>query len=323
MDIFLWIFVGIVIAAIPIFLGFLRRGLIPVLISFVFVVLYIFLFVFADVMSPYGLSYEGSLIILFRTYITIAIVTSLIAYFVSKNKQIDFSNDKFYDDNLFYQYGQLVQTELIPINLPDGYQKNDGLEEQLDIKSNLQSYLIEQLNLRFNSDTAYQFNQTKISDLYLKSDRRDFCLFSFTTIRHSMINYCVNCKYVGDQLVINTKVFIRSYYNWYDVLLHVVSAPLHSWSWIYSFLKKTYSLSSRLGSLYQNNSFDQIDIESYIKSASFTVISSIEKFATDNNLMSSELQQVIVNNINNTQNISIQKSKGISFGKLSIGNKRN
>lgn len=90
----------------------------------------------------------------------------------------------------------------------------------------------------------------------------------------------------------------------------------------YFLFKNRYSLVSRLGTLYQNNSFDQIDLESYMKSSSFTVISSIEKFASENNLMSSELQQIIVNNINNNQNITIQRSKGISFGKLSIANKK-
>lgn len=232
MEIISWMLVGCVLAAVPVVLGFLRRGLFPFIISFVIIVIYIILFLVADVrLRSYGLREEDAFLIVVRTYIAITIIASVVVY-MRESKQLDLPEDNFYDDNLFYQYGLQVQSEIIPINLPET-SKSDS--DTSTVKENLHNYLINQLNTRFSSDNRYSLNEQHISDLYLKEDERDFVLFSFTTARDSVINYCINTKIVGRQLVVNTKVFIRSYSNWYDVLLHVVTSPLHYWIWVFSF----------------------------------------------------------------------------------------
>jgi len=243
------------------------------------------------------------------------ILFTLIIYFIERKKKIDDLPEEFYDERLFYKYGQLIKSSFIPIGLIDEISLNNADK----IINELIEYVKLNLDEKFsNASSYYTLCDLHIRDYNKKNDTRNFVRASFVTERNSSFYYFIHIKKIGKQIIVNTSQYIRTYFKWHTVVLFIVTSPLHYWTWVYHWYMSKHSTISTLSSFYQKNSFDNIDLEAYVKSSNFIVLNSIEEFARSHGFLTDELKHVISNNINQIQNIKISKSKWVKLGRIQI-----
>lgn len=301
------------ILALPFILGPLRNGIVHFLFSLILFASYLtIIFYLAG-----SLSYSSGIFLRFDIIlgliICVPIISAIICYFTEKGK-VESESENFYDERLFYKYGYLIRKEVIPLGIGES-------ESGENLIGELYQYLKENLSVKFKKDPLFNNQEISVNDSKNKDDSRYFLKLSFNTIRKSTYYNFINLKQIGEQIAVNNLQYVKSRHQWYHVLLFIMTAPFHYWSWIYHRVGNKYSIDSYLGGFYFGNSFDVIDLEAYVKASTFIVLRSIEDFAEEKGLLSEELRQLIVNNINNTQNISIEKSKGVRIGKLKISSK--
>ena len=307
------IFIGILILALPFILGPLRNGIKHFLFSLILMVAYIAIIFYSPgfLSGLFGMYFRFDIII--GLIISIPILSSIIFYFTEKG-DIESESENFYDERLFYKYGYLIQKNVIPLGIGETKEGDNLIDE-------LYEFLKEKLENKFKSDPLFRNQDISVNDSKHKDDSRYFLKLAFTTIRKSTYYNFINLKQIGEQIAVNNLQYVKSSHKWYHVLLFIMTAPFHYWSWIYHRVGSKYSIDSYLGGYYYGNSFDIIDLEVYVKASTFIVLRSIEDFAEEKGLLTEELRQLIVNNINNTQNIHIEKSKGVRIGKLKLSSK--
>ncbi|MDW3194939.1 MAG: hypothetical protein R8G66_21380 [Cytophagales bacterium] len=240
--------------------------------------------------------------ILTLLFLIIMIIT-LICFFAEKG-YAEGKSEWFYDDLLFQRYGQLLKNETIPIGVKNLSKNSEELAR------NLYYHLSQSVKARFGTNQRFSSEIVKVIDSHLESDARLFLKIKLVSMRNSQISYFVNLDTVGKQLAINTRIHLRNKYAWHQVLLFVVTSPLTYWLWIYHWLLRKYFIRSEINNDL-GNAFEKMDLESYIKLATFTIMVGIEEFAKANDLLTEELKQLIINNINNSQSINISKSRSI------------
>ncbi|MEM8524220.1 MAG: hypothetical protein AAGG68_06240 [Bacteroidota bacterium] len=297
---------------LPLIFGPLRNGIQNVVISIVLLLVYVSISISIGITTE-EIFYDGSWVATVPGIIFLTMLVTGICYAIERGKT-DSKQEDFYDERLFYKYGQVVKADVLPIGASKG--KTSKTTEEL--ARNLYHHLTLNMREKFGDNQQFNTKLISVSDSNKKSDARIFMKMHFLTMRKSSLTYFVTLKNVGNQLAINSLAYIKSNYAWHAALLYIVGAPFHYWFWIYHWLMGKYAISSRLGMIYTGNSFDKLDLESFLKAATFTIMGSIEDFAKENNLLTEELKQTIVNNINNTQNIQIEKSKGVRIGKMKI-----
>lgn len=312
MELAISILIPLLLLSIPLLLGPLRNGIRHVLFSILFIIVYIIAIFFLGNELRYltGVFLNFELII--GVIIIAPIVIATVCYFAEKGI-VDIDSENFYDERLFYKYGLQVRKEVIPLGIGEDGDNSQLIEE-------LYEHLKSDLSVKFSQDELFSNQIIEVNDSKNKTDTRFFIKLSFETIRKSIFFNFINLKKIGGQIAVNNIQYVKSRHKWYHVFLFIVTAPFHYWRWIYHRLGNKYSIDSYLGNFYYGNSFDIIDLESYVKSSTFITLKSIEDFAKSKGLLTEKLKQQIVNNINNTQNIHIKKSSGVRVGKLSISN---
>ncbi len=310
--------IAIILLILPVLLGLLRAGLQNFFFSLIFLLIYaslIFSLLTNATLQGQFEAFGFNPLLVVVMVIIITLVTTIVCLLLEADRPEEKEED-YYDDRLFYLYGQRFKSEVIPVGL-----KEDLEQSTAEITRSFYFFLNKNLEQNFSGENGqFQTELINAHDRYRQNDARIFIKSKFKTLRNSALTYFVNFSPIGKQIGITTIAYLRSNYQWHDVLLFIVSAPFHYWFWIYHWLRGKYSINSRLGMIYPVNAFDRLDLEAYLKTATFSIMKSIEDFARANNLLTEELQQVLINNINNTQNIQISKSKGIQIGKMQISN---
>lgn len=314
----LGIFLALILLALPFVFGPIRIAVRYVLFSIAVIILYFFLYMI-------GGEFEWETGIPVQTIMVVVILITIVASvfsFITEKKQFENSefkeldSESFDDERLFYKYGQLIKSDVVPIGASKKTEANIA-----EISNSLIEDLQTKLREKFDSDlNTFKVNigKLKIEDTKNKLDSREFLKVEFETIRESKLTCFVNINVIGNQLAINNFQYIRSKYQWFNVMFFIVSAPFHYWLWIYDWVRGKETIDSRLGKYYFENSYDLMDLVCILKTSTFTILKEIESFADKHNLLTEEVKQLIVNNMTNTQNISIEKSKGVRIGRLSI-----
>jgi len=307
---FHWILIPILLLSSPFILTPLRRWIWYVLISIALLSAYIFAIVFLYTTLP-------ELSIALGLALFVLVVVSGICYLIEDDLR-EREVESFYDRRLFFRYGVIVKRDVVPIGTKDG-----TTEEQIaELINRLYLGLFEKLDSKFSKDSSYFRKIIRVVDSNKKFDDRYFIKVIFGTLRGSALTIMINSKKIGNQLIVTSLSFIRFTPKWYQGLLFVTTAPFHYWFWIYHWVFGKFSIMSFIGQGINNNSFDIMDIEGYLKSATFTLLTCIEDFAKENDLFTEELKQMIIQQISNTQNINIAKSRGVKIGNIEISSQK-
>ncbi len=251
------------------------------------------------------------------TILLITVLGALLAYSIEyyvRNQSVT-QNEYFVDGRLFYKYGEYVDSGIIPIGVKESHQNYNDMGGLI---SKLYEEIATDLDKKFVGDESYHKDELIVADAGRKKDSRRFIKLSFSTMRNTTLTCLISVSKVGKQVTIKNFHFIRYRIRWTGILTFIVTAPLHYWFWIYHWIRGNASIEGTLGMNFYNNAFDLLDIEAYLKASNFSIMWSIEDFAKNNELYTDELKQIITNNINNTQNITIKRSKGINIGRIKL-----
>lgn len=316
----LHILLALFLLSLPFIFGPIRTAVKYIIFSVVVLAFYFIVYSRLELISKESEETLQSVEIILAIIILVTILTAIFAY-VSEQKQfqvLEFKKkdkESFDDEKLFFKYGELIKSDIIPIS---AYGKTD--KDILIIAEKLMEEMQYHLTKRFQKNTGLQVNigTLRIKDEKKEVDTREFLKIEFITRRESKLTYFVNINVVGSLITINNFQYIRSKYQWYHVLAFIVTAPIHYWLWIYDWLRGKESIDSRLGRFYLENSFDLLDLNSTLKISTFAMLQEVEELAIKYDLATEELKKIITNIVNNTQNITIKKSKGVRIGRLSI-----
>ena len=124
---------------------------------------------------------------------------------------------------------------------------------------------------------------------------------------------------LGNQVIIHQMVYLRGHYYKSDVLSFLVWSPLNIWFWIRSWFRGEYNIVNNLSTRFNPSSFDHLDLLSTFKTTTFMIQTFIMEFAQKNNLLTDAIQNIINQNINNSQNvqnINVNQSQGVNIGNV-------
>ena len=248
---------------------------------------------------------------IFAGLIIVTILFSIIAYLIDKANDSN-PNDNFKGNRLFFRYGSKIYRAIVPI----GMDKTSAIKNAFEVQKELMAFLAQKLQKEYHGMVSYEQKMLKIKDLKLPKDEKLFLKASFKTTRKSMLTYFICPITLGHQVIIHHYGFLRGLHKWNDALSFFLWAPLHIWGWAYNWVRGIYSIQNRLNVQYDESSFETINLTTIIQSLVFTLMIGTKKFAADKGLLTEELEKIIYNNINNSQNINIQGSRNFSLGNI-------
>jgi hypothetical protein len=231
----------------------------------------------------------------------------VLAYRKDKSRE-QLSSDDFKNDNLLYRYGYKINQTTLSIPV-----KTEWTDEEIyKFSVSMRQKISTQIQSRFESFGVEVVNPVTIKDKNMQQDSRDFLKIIFRSRRGSQVSHFIYYAVAGKYVVIHYLTYVRGKYWWHDIVDFVITGPLHIWFWGVDWLQNQYSIITAI-SKHVNNSYDLLDLETFFEASYFVLLDETRNFLKEEGLLSEELNQIIVNNINNSQNITVSHSKGLSF----------
>jgi hypothetical protein len=221
------------------------------------------------------------------------------------------ASDDFKNDKLLFRYGYQVNKITFPIPLS----KEWGPKEIGTFAHELRQKIATKIQDRFFSDGVAVTDPIYIKDKDLISDNRSFLKIVYKSKRGSQVSHFIYYAMSGKYLVMHYMSYVRGKYRWHDVVDFVISGPFTMWFWGIDWLQNQYSIVASI-SQFINNSFDILDLKTFFDASYLVLLDETRDFLKEKGLLTEELKQMIVNNINNSQNISITGSRGINLGNV-------
>lgn len=219
------------------------------------------------------------------------------------------SSDDFKEMGLLFRYGYEINDVAVPIfvDLP--------LHQLKDLAAELANRLYHALQASFSElDMELDF-PVIIKDKEYPTDQREFLKMLIRTARGSQLSHFVHLAITGKYIVVHFTTKVRGRYEWYNIVSFILLSPITIWFWGVDWWKNQYSIISSISTML-GNSYDLIDLTSYFQSTYLMVWRAIRDFLKEKDLLSDDVQQLIVNNITNTQNISVSKSRQVNLGNV-------
>lgn len=232
------------------------------------------------------------------------------AYTIDQEREKS-STDDFKDDNLFFRHGQRINRTVFSIPVDTNW--SDA--EVLSFASSMREELINRTSDKLGTSGNVFTESIEIHDRKKTSDSKTFLKMSFKTVRGSKLTHFVHYAVVGKSIVAHYFTYVQGTYEWDDVVNHILVSPMSIWFWGIAWYVNRHSIISAMSKNIEN-SFDVMDLSTYNQASYFVLMDETRAFLKENNLLSDELAQVIFNNINNSQNISVNGSSGISLGNV-------
>ena len=311
-----FILVGFLVLSLPFLIGPARHWILNLLISSLIFLSYC-LIIFAEfphfIADELEYAFPNYGRVFFGVVVFGCIIMTVICLLIERNLQ-EHKSGFFYDDRLFNQYGIRIKADVLPVGVKRVGHSADELAR------NLYFHLSTNVKKQFGEGANISTEIISVVDRHLTSDKRIFLKVKLVTRRSSQITNFVNLITVGQQLSINSQTYLKGDYAWHEALFFIATAPTHYWFWIYHWMTRNEFVQNRIGSR-MANSFEKMDMDAYLKSVNFTIMMGIEDFAKENQLMTEELKQMIIRNVNNIQSINIKRSRGVRIAGVRFKNK--
>ena len=233
-----------------------------------------------------------------------AIVLTIKAYNIEKERETGLS-DNFTGNNLFFRYGYRINQTAFSI--PSGTKSEEMPASKL--ADTLQENIKQESTIRLGAINAQVIT---ITDKKI-NDSKNFVRLIFRTQRGSQLSHFVHYATTGKAVVAHYFTYVRGTYKWDDVVDFVLLSPFKIWGWGMEWRKDEYSILATISS-YIANSYDLIDLTTFFESSYYVLMDETRNNLQELGLLSEELNQVIVNNIHNTQNVDVSNSRNVTFG---------
>lgn len=245
-------------------------------------------------------------------FVVIGGLMALVVWAYRKDKiREQVSMDDFKDDNLLFRYGYEINQTTLSIAVKPEWSDKEINEFVVSMRQRIATQILN----RFASSKLEVINPVHIKDKNMQQDGRDFLKIIFRSIRGSQVSHFIYYAIAGKYVVVHYFTRVRGKYRWHDMVDFVITGPLHIWFWGIDWLQNQYSIIAAI-SRYLNNSYDLIDLETFFEASYLVLLDETRNFLKEEGLLSEELNQIIVNNINNSQNISVSHATGFSFGNI-------
>ena len=219
------------------------------------------------------------------------------------------TSDDFKGDTLLLRYGTRVHKITLPI-----YVKPEWTDQEINrFVDAMQERIGSQTESRFSTLGVQVTYSVLIQDRDLPFDNRSFLKIIFRSRRGSQVSHFIYYAMAGKMVVAHYLSHIRGMHLWQDVVDFVVTSPLSIWFWGMRWLQNQYSIVAAISRDLSNNSYDWLDLETYFLASELVLLDETERFLEEQGLLTSELKQMIFNNINNSQNISITGSQDVKL----------
>lgn len=227
-----------------------------------------------------------------------------------RKREVDASDD-FKKNRLFIRYGYEFNKISIPVPVKADWEDKDiaALVDELRTK------LANQFKTRYAADKVEVLNPVYVKDKDLPSDSRAFLRITYNSRRGSRISHFIHYAIAGKYVVIHYTSRVRGNYRWHDIVDFVISGPMTIWGWGLDWIQNQFSVISYI-SRFVTNSYDEIDLKTFFDSSYYVMLDETRDFLDEKGLLTKELEQVIINNINNSQNINVTGSSGVSVGRV-------
>lgn len=230
------------------------------------------------------------------------------AYNQDKEREQNTSDD-FKDDNLLYRYGYSINQDTLSIPL-----KPEWSDQEIDTFSDeMRNRIAAKIKERFSSVNVEVINPVVIKDKDMQQDSRKFLKVSFRSKRDSQVSHFINYGLAGKYVVIHYLSRVRGKYRWHDVVDFVILGPITVWFWGMNWWQNQYSIISAMSKIV-NNSYDLLDLKTFFSSSYLVLLDETRNFLKEKGLLTDEINQTIVNNINNSQNVNISGSQNVKLG---------
>jgi hypothetical protein len=243
-------------------------------------------------------------------FFMIAGLMGIVAWAYHKDKEREHhALDDFKNDNLLYRYGYKINETTIPVPV-----KPEWTDKEIErFVEALRQKIASQIQSRFASAGVQVANAVSIKDTDLPSDDRKFLKVIFRSKRGSQASHFITYAIAGKYVVIHYLSRIRGTYRWHDVVDFIIFGPLSIWFWGVDWLQNQYSIIAAISRIVRN-SYDQLDLMAYFEASYLVLLEETRNFLKEQGLLTEELNQIIINNINNSQNIEITGSQNVSIG---------
>lgn len=240
----------------------------------------------------------------------IAGLMALMAWIYNTDKMREqTASDDFKNNNLLFRYGYKINETTLPIAV-----KPEWTEQEIrEFVEAMQNRIASQIHDRFAAAEVQVTNPIYIKDKDLPADNRNFLKVIFRSRRGSQASHFITYAITGKYVVVHYLSRIRGKYRWHDVADFVITGPISIWFWGISWLQNQYSVIAAISKIV-SNSYDLLDLRTYFEASYLVLLDETRAFLDEKGLLTEAVNQIIVNNINNSQNVSISGSSGVSLG---------
>jgi hypothetical protein len=239
-------------------------------------------------------------------------VMYLMIWIFNKDKKRELNpSDDFKKENLLYRYGYEINHTTLSIPV-----RTDWTEQQIDkFISVMRQRIAQQITSRFSAIGVQVTNPVNIKDRDKPSDSRSFLKIVFRSARGSQVSHFIYYAPMGKYVVIHYIALVRGKYRWHDVADFAISGPVSIWLWLLDWIQNQYSIIASI-SKFIGNSYDLLDLKSYFESSYLVLMDETRTFLKEVGLLTEEINSVIIQNINNSQNINVTNSKNTNLSGL-------
>ncbi len=219
------------------------------------------------------------------------------------------ASDDFKEMGLLFRYGYEINDVAVPVFVDLPSHQIDDLVRAL---TNRLYSTLQDAFANLNMVLAFP---VVIKDKEYPEDQREFLKMVMRTSRGSQLSHFIHFAVTGKYIVTHFTTKVRGRYEWYNVVNFILLSPITVWFWGVDWWKNQYSIVASISTTV-GNSYDLIDLTSYFQSTYLMVWRVIRDFLKEKDLLSDDVQQIIINNITNTQQISVSKSRQVNLGNI-------
>jgi hypothetical protein len=220
------------------------------------------------------------------------------------------ASDDFRRDGLFYRYGRRFAGVMWQIPVKPQW-NGEKVEDFADL---LRGKLAQRLRESLPAHAVQVLEPVVIKDLDRETLKGFVRVFAKTPIG-SMVVHFLHFASFGKSMTLHFDSFARGTYGWFDVAKFIAESPFTIWVWAFRWWRNESSIVSRISHL-SGNAYDEMDVDTIISTTRHVILNELRDLLEEEGILTPELKQMIFQQINNTQNLSVSDSK-VTIGSIS------
>jgi hypothetical protein len=238
----------------------------------------------------------------------ILMLPAVFAYIKDKEREAQ-GMDNFTGTRLFFRYGDEVHH--ISFSVP--VKAEWSPEETTRFAARLREDLARRVGARIPPALA-QADLLTIADQQ-SGEKKDFLRILVRSRFGSLLAHFVHYASYGQTVTAHYFTFVRGIQTDWAVARFVIESPFTIWFWGIPWLLNQYSIIAEI-SRFRTSSFDGIDLQTMYNLTRYVLLCETQEVLEEAGLLTEEVRQIIFNQFNSTQSISVAGSSGVSFGNV-------